>query len=176
MSEVDAKIKKALELKSEGNDYFAKGDVKNAFFKWHCAYLYLKPYESPLQMLGNTGQKNSPEQQQQINTLTTQVLLNLALLQSKENKNEKVIENCTKVIQIDPSSSKAYFRRGQAYLNMKDSERAETDLNKANELAPGDKNILAELRQLRKLKTEEDQKQKKAFQNMFSKTLTDDDK
>jgi len=37
----------------------------------------------------------------------------------------------------------------------------------------GDKSILAELQKLRKLKIEEDQKQKKAFQNMFAKMSVD---
>ena len=64
---------------------------------------------------------------------------------------------------------KGLFRRGQAYVLIKDDEAAEGDFKAALELAggEGDKAVLAELNRLRARKQALVDKQKKAYWKMF---------
>jgi peptidyl-prolyl isomerase D len=63
---------------------------------------------------------------------------------------------------------KALYRRGLAYVALKDDESAEKDFSEASKLSPGDKAVSTELAKLRKRAQELREKQKKAFGKMFA--------
>jgi Flp pilus assembly protein TadD len=59
----------------------------------------------------------------------------------KEGDNENVIKYANKLLQMNPDNVKILFRRGMAYTNMMEFEKAKEDLVKANKLEPQDKQV-----------------------------------
>ena len=57
-----------------------------------------------------------------------------------------VLKMCTKVLDIETSNSKVYYRRRIAYFKMKEFDFAESDLLKAKQLEPISKVIEKQLR------------------------------
>lgn len=55
----------------------------------------------------------SSGQSAEIKSLTLAVHLNMALCHFKQNKYDRVIDDCNKALQLEPNSVKALFRRGQ---------------------------------------------------------------
>ncbi len=53
-----------------------------------------------------------------------------------QGKPEKAIDAYTKAIRLDPNQAAVYFRRGLAYCAKGENQKAETDLDKARQLAP----------------------------------------
>lgn len=66
---------------------------------------------------------------------------NLTLWYLKEGDNENVIKYANKLLQMNPDNVKILFRRGMAYTNMMEFEKAKEDLVKANKLEPQDKQV-----------------------------------
>ena len=69
---------------------------------------------------------------------------------------------------------KALFRRGKAYIAIKDLDRAEADLKKAQSLDANDKSITKELQILHQKNKQSEQKQKKFYSNLFQKAATEE--
>jgi FK506-binding protein 4/5 len=70
------------------------------------------------------------------------------------------------VLELDPTNVKALFRRAQALMSMNDFELAETDLNKASELAPNDADVRKQMVMLKELEKQHAQKQKQYALNL----------
>ncbi|KAK2146133.1 hypothetical protein LSH36_630g01098 [Paralvinella palmiformis] len=70
-------------------------------------------------------------------------------------------------LDIDQSSAKALFRRGQAYRGLKDSDKALADYKKALEYEPGDKAIKKEIALIYKGIAEYKKKEKAMYARMF---------
>ena len=90
-------------------------------------------------------EKLTGEDKQRVQKFICSVLLNAAAclikMQTPASPKE-VIWTCTKVLELDKSCVKAYYRRAMAYISMDSSttlELAVKDLTKAAQLAPGDK-------------------------------------
>lgn len=66
---------------------------------------------------------------------------NLTLCYLKEGDNENVIKYANKLLQMNPDNVKILFRRGMAYTNMMEFEKAKDDLVRANKLEPQDKQV-----------------------------------
>jgi tetratricopeptide (TPR) repeat protein len=80
-------------------------------------------------------------------------------------KGQEAKDACTKALEIDDKSVKAYFRRGCAWLAMNEADKAEADLKKAEELDPNDAAIKKELKGVAALRA----KNKKAESNFAKK-------
>jgi len=92
--------------------------------------------------------------------------LNMAFCYLKLGEHQKCVDACSKALELG-SSSKAYFRRGQAFLELRNMAGAKADLERARELTPNDSAIVAELRKLRSAYSKADPKEKKSFAKMF---------
>lgn len=95
--------------------------------------------------------------------------LNLALCYLKVNEHLEAKSSATAAIEIDPSNEKAYFRRGQALINLGDAEIAVHDFKKVLELEPNNKAAQNQLAICQKVLKEQLQKEKKIYANMFDK-------
>ncbi|XP_012373350.1 peptidyl-prolyl cis-trans isomerase D [Octodon degus] len=71
-------------------------------------------------------------------------------------------------LEIDPSNTKALYRRAQGWQGLKEYDQALADLKKAQEIAPEDKAIQAELLKVKqKIKAQKD-KEKAVYAKMFA--------
>lgn len=94
--------------------------------------------------------------------------LNLAAARIKLGEPKEALEQCSKAVDIDASSVKALYRRGQASLMLGDIEAARSDLMDAAKREPQNKDVRKELEKLKSQSTALKQQQKKLFGGMFS--------
>ncbi|KAJ8986072.1 hypothetical protein NQ317_003366 [Molorchus minor] len=105
-----------------------------------------------------------------LDTLRNTLMLNLAAVKLKRNKYKQALELCNEIIKKDRMSGKAYYRRAQARLGLKDYDKAIDDLNTAVSNIPNDKNVLDLLNKTKKLKLAYLKREKKdVFQNVSMK-------
>ena len=94
--------------------------------------------------------------------------LNLAAARIKLGEPKEALEQCNKAVDIDASSVKALYRRGQASLMLGDIEAARSDLMDAAKREPQNKDVRKELEKLKSQSTALKQQQKNLFGGMFS--------
>lgn len=123
------KIQKMENLKKEGNDLLKNGEYQKAYDKYTEAS-ELDP--------------NAPN-------LNSQLYCNRSAAAQKMNNHKLAIEDATKAIDLNPNYSKAYQRRSQSYTKLEKYEEALYDLNKVNELEPGNRDISKQIKELSKL-------------------------
>lgn len=75
--------------------------------------------------------------------------------------------NILQVLKLKSNNGKAYFRRGQAEIALKNYEEAINDLWQAKKLYPENKHILQELKKAKDLLLEYRNQQKHSFKNLF---------
>lgn len=102
-------------------------------------------------------------------TLLLSANLNLALCYLKINDYPEARSAATAAIELDPANEKAFFRRGQALLNIGDAEVAVDDFKKVLELEPNNKAAQNQLTVCQNIIKQQLQKEKKIYANMFDK-------
>lgn len=106
-----------------------------------------------------------------LKALRIQFHLNLALVALRAENYSDVIKSASHALELDLSKNdqaKAYYRRGQAYGEMKDDKAAIEDLKRAAELTPEDTGVQHELEAARRRVRERREKERKAYAKMFS--------
>lgn len=68
---------------------------------------------------------------------------------------------------MDKANSKAYFRRGQAYIGLNEYELGLKDLQQALLECPSNKDILQEIHKVKKIKNSYLEIEKATYQRMF---------
>eukprot|EP01098_Paradermamoeba_levis_P015208 TRINITY_DN7592_c0_g1_i1.p1 TRINITY_DN7592_c0_g1~~TRINITY_DN7592_c0_g1_i1.p1 ORF type:complete len:784 (+),score=306.59 TRINITY_DN7592_c0_g1_i1:93-2354(+) len=150
------KIEVAQKKKLQGNQVFKEYDYAEAAGYYAQALSYIEDLYKPTE-----------EQQKEVRELKISLLLNISACFLKLNKFARAIENCKKVIELDPTNIKALFRRAQANIKLKDLDAAMNDLKEANKLEPSNNDVVKELNSVKKLIQEEKEKEKKMYQKMF---------
>lgn len=136
----EEKLNKALGLKERGNSLYRSGDISLAFSRYRKAIMVL------ISML---PESNIPEDSlTDFTQARCHCYLNLAACQMKIKKWEYVIENCTKVLRIQPDNMKALYRRGQAYQQTKHFTAAKSDLQQCLKVEPKNKSVLTALQEI----------------------------
>lgn len=102
-------------LKTEGNEFFQKGDQEGAIKKYTEAYDLCTTEE---------------------NELKASILANRAACYRQLYNPDAVVADCTEAIELSPNYAKAYIRRAQAYENLEKYNEALEDFQKASILAP----------------------------------------
>ena len=151
------KIDIALHHKKQGNELFKSDNIISAACRYSKALKYL------ISINPDVSKADSVK----IKELKVLCLLNMAACQLKLEHFDHVLKTCTKVLDIETSNSKAYYRRGMAYLKMKEFDLAESDLLKAKQLEPISKVIEEQLRVLQTQKQSNDQILQTAMKKMF---------
>eukprot|EP01094_Clydonella_sp_ATCC50884_P024094 TRINITY_DN5953_c1_g1_i2.p1 TRINITY_DN5953_c1_g1~~TRINITY_DN5953_c1_g1_i2.p1 ORF type:complete len:241 (+),score=95.30 TRINITY_DN5953_c1_g1_i2:109-723(+) len=164
------KIADAAALKQSGNEHFKAGALSKALYDYHIGWLHLKGLSGSVSMVPESArQEVSGEETQQIKDLTISIHLNMAAVHLKQEKFEKVIEDCNVLLALDSSNVKGLFRRGKARLALNNVDAAEEDLLAAKAGAPTDAGILRELKVLERKKAAAAKKLKSMYSNMFGR-------
>lgn len=100
----------------------------------------------------------------------------MSICYAKLGNTAKAFENAQLALQLDETNIKALFRRGQAYLEMGDIDRARQDLEKVKEKLPNDPLVKKEIEKLDKKLNEYHMKEKKMYEKIFEKMSTMKDK
>jgi len=177
---IPEKVAEATRYKEAGNSLYKEKKYKAAAGKYHRALLYLKGIDVDLhgtpaflqEMCVHPGQQNTmpPELEQQCIQLNISVHNNLcACMLLMENSNLERIKHLAEVvIELDDKNEKAWFRKGQAAVKLKDLDCAHQCFKKVQELSNGSNQeadrLLRDIEH--KLQHQKD-KEKKMYQNMF---------
>ncbi|KAI9344791.1 hypothetical protein DFJ73DRAFT_839688 [Zopfochytrium polystomum] len=167
---VEEKIAKGKEQKDIGNQAFKNGDNQAALRSYHNAVLYLSGLDSS-SMNGIVGNQKELEQSLKDDIMKTLATChnNIAAVHIRNQKWDRAITYCNKVLEKQPENSKALFRRGQSNLALNNLDAAEADLVKAAKLEPKDAAIRGELAKIKKRREEYAEKQKKEWKGMFDR-------
>jgi len=143
------RIKLATIYKELGNEQYKLQSYTSALFAYNRMEFILK---SVGQSLGGTlglvaeqGQADVTEEEElEVKALQYAQCANRAQIYLIKKKWEKAEQAATKALTYK-ETERAYFRRGQAWMNMQNVEKAIEDFEKALSLSPGDKAIASQL-------------------------------
>jgi len=139
-------IKEADSIRIRANEFFNNSHYVES----------IENYNEALKILDfQTSSEEIKEKQQKSKLLC---MLNRAAANLKLGNNDEVIDDCSFVLSVQPENKKALTRRGTAYMNKKEYEKANQDLTAALKLSPEDPTIINLIQQL-KLKWDEEKTQ-----------------
>ncbi|KAB5577562.1 40 kDa peptidyl-prolyl cis-trans isomerase [Coniochaeta sp. 2T2.1] len=153
----------ASDCKDYGNKAFKAGDISVALDKYQKGIRYLN--EDP-------DLDNEPaDTKQKMDALRAALNSNAALMNIKLAAWDDAVRAAKNAIDLgvlsDKDKAKALYRRGVAYVKLKDEELAIKDLQEAKKLAPEDKAVIAELAAVKKAAAERLAKEKAAYKKFF---------
>lgn len=163
-------------LKGIGNEQFKAQNYELAKNKYTKTLRYLNQSDSDGETTSSDEEVEKAEkvkkeniQEEKIQSLTISCLLNRAFCQIKLGDHAGAVADCNKVLDVDDKNVKALYRKGQAYMNMKDFDQAMVGFQAAAKLEPNDKSIKNEMARLKKLMEEHRNKEKQIYSKMFGK-------
>jgi FK506-binding protein 4/5 len=148
----DEKLERAKKLKEAGGRLFQAGRY------WFAANRYggvNKLYEHD---------KNVPEEAKSLNKISK---LNFSFCQIKLENFKTAESTLSKILKEDPDNVKALYRRGQALMGLKETERALIDLKHANQVDPGNVDVRTLLVKCRDENKRVNEESKSLFTRMF---------
>nr|XP_023026363.1 peptidyl-prolyl cis-trans isomerase FKBP4-like [Leptinotarsa decemlineata] len=110
---------------------------------------------------------DSPEAER--NSLLLASYLNISLCQLKLGDYPKARDAATSALDIDPNNEKAFYRRGQALLNLKEPDLASKDFMRCLEINPDNTVVKCKLDFCKKIIRKQLYEEKKIYANMFDK-------
>ncbi|KAH7447367.1 hypothetical protein KP509_01G103500 [Ceratopteris richardii] len=152
------KLNAASKRKEEGNALFRVGKYWRAGKKYERAARYVEQDKAFLE-----------EEKQQAQALKLSCYLNSAACKLKLNEFRLAVDLCTRVLELDPENLKALYRRIQAYIQVGELALAESDIKKALQIDPDNKEIKLELKKLRQIESQYEKKSAEMFENLFSR-------
>eukprot|EP00898_Chlorokybus_atmophyticus_P002511 jgi/Chlat1/3260/Chrsp22S00255 len=150
----------AAAAREAGNRLFKDGNTKLAFAK----------YQKTLRKLEKAaGEWSQAEGETIIEPLKTSFLLNIAACQLKQKEYLEAAQSCNKVLELQPGSAKALYRRGQALAALGEFDAARADYEAMAEMDDGAHEVdsRAALAQLAVKVREYEERSKKTFAGMF---------
>eukprot|EP00930_Biecheleria_cincta_P089362 TRINITY_DN78650_c0_g1_i1.p1 TRINITY_DN78650_c0_g1~~TRINITY_DN78650_c0_g1_i1.p1 ORF type:complete len:201 (+),score=62.99 TRINITY_DN78650_c0_g1_i1:153-755(+) len=179
-AEILSQIEQAESYKQEGNARFKAQDFRKALGSYHKVFCYVNGLQMPgenseasqyTQMMGksNSGSAVPADKVEDVKKLKQSTHLNMAACYLKVGEHRKCIDACSKALAHSPIS-KAYFRRGQAHLELRNLDEAKEDFEEAQKLEPQDKAIEMELKKLKVAFSKHEAQERKRYANMFSKS------
>lgn len=145
-------------IKESGNHFYRIGDFCRSARKYKKVTRYYNLFKD---------HTVDDENRQQLDTFQLVNLTNLAATELKLKEFIDVRFSCNAAIKLDPSNSKAFYRRGVANLELKDYELAIEDLKTAHNFVPGNKAILKEFERAKKFLLEYRAVEKTKYRKMF---------
>lgn len=157
--------------KTLGTQLFKENNLEGAAIQYSKALKYIIPVTTPNIHLEI---EELESEEREVISLKSTLMLNLAACQLKFKQYPHVVENCNRVLELEPKNVKALYRRGQAHTNMNDFERAREDLTEAKKLEPGNRAIDEQLKVLDSKVSQQNAKYKDALKSMFQSAPGDD--
>jgi tetratricopeptide (TPR) repeat protein len=84
--------------------------------------------------------------------LKKSILLNLSIVTNNTGDFKETLIQCTKALDIDEKTTKAYYLRSKAHLKLKNYDEAVDDIKAAIKLSPADKALRDEYENIKKEK------------------------
>lgn len=162
MEAAEEQVKQAQAYKEEGNQHFSEGNYKKALSSYHKVILYLKGLQ-PAPEGSKAATSKVPEETQK---LMQQTKLNMAACYLKVGEHQKCVDACSDVLQHGPSA-KAHFRRGQAYLELRNFAGAKAEFAEVKRLEPENTEVDAELRKVKAAMSKGDAAERETYSKMF---------
>ncbi|XP_077373155.1 peptidyl-prolyl cis-trans isomerase FKBP4 [Festucalex cinctus] len=159
------KLEQSVVVKEKGTQYFKKGLFKQASMQYKRIISWLEN-ESAL----------SEEEEEKAKALRLAAHLNLAMCYLKLKEPNQALEKCNKALELDESSEKALFRRGEALFSMKEFDKARDDFQRVVQLYPANKAAKSQMVLCQKHMKEQHEKDKRTYANMFQKFAERDSK
>lgn len=156
---VTEKWRRASYHKERGLELYARGMYQYAFRRFGLTLKYLISLEQDVP---------SGEEGMDIKGLKLSCYLNLAACQMRHHNFENVVKNASKALNLQPNNAKALYRRGSAYLELQEYEKAQEDLLAAQQLEPKNQAIARQLQILKSRVQKLNQYYAKAMKKMFS--------
>lgn len=139
-----------------------------ALFKQECWAEAQTRFVQALSVLGQLYDTTSEENKTKKAEIALSCHLNIASCSVRLGIWRNAINNSTSALEIAPENPKAYFRRGQAYVGLKEYAEAVKDLEKASVLSKQDAMVQVELGRARQALEVQKAKEKKMYSKMFS--------
>lgn len=158
LNDVEKIVSIAEDVKNIGNTLFKSQNWEMATKKYNKALRYVESSKDV------TGDDNI----EKLNPIALSCNLNIAACKLKMADWRAAIESCYEALEIDPSNTKALYRRAQGWQGLKDYDQALEDLKKAHEVAPEDKAISAELIRVKQKMKEQKEKERAVYAKMFA--------
>lgn len=153
---VEKKLQVVEQIRQLGNDLFKEQKFNEASKKYSKALKYCAE-DFP-----------SPDEKTQLDNAKVPCLLNRAACYLKLKRAQDAVDDCSAVLLIDSNNVKAYFRRGQAYIDLKNDDKAKIDLLAASKLNPSDKAVTQMLAEIKQREDKYKNKEKEMAARMFS--------
>ncbi|XP_018326753.1 peptidyl-prolyl cis-trans isomerase D-like [Agrilus planipennis] len=153
----DEFIKAASMIKNSGNFYYKNKQFYDAHRKYKKAIRYIEYLEK----------KKLPFNEKEAHSVKVTSMLNFAAVKLKKGKHLDALKVCNKILSINPDDRKALFRRAQARVGLKEYDEALNDLKNLLKLYPKEKEVINELENVMKLKSNYLLKEKILFTKMF---------
>ncbi|XP_049850923.1 uncharacterized protein LOC126324476 [Schistocerca gregaria] len=147
-------IKIALSEKDKGNLNFKNGSLKEAELHYKCALEKL-----------NFVFATSESQKDMISSIKLTCHNNRAACQLQLKNFTEAKQSCDKVLYLDPSNVKAFYRRARAHCEKHDFERAKRDIIRAIKIKPADLTLRNELEKIKQLEAADNEKLKLTYSN-----------
>ncbi|XP_062992200.1 peptidyl-prolyl cis-trans isomerase D [Elgaria multicarinata webbii] len=158
LKEIDKVVSIAEDIKNIGNTFFKSQN-------WEMA---VKKYSKSLRYIEDSKAVAEEADSAKLNAAALTCYLNIAACKLKLSEWQDAIENCAKVLAIDPTNTKALYRRAQAWEATRDYDQALADLQKAQGIAPQDKAIQMQVQKIKQKIKKEKEKEKAAYAKMFA--------
>uniref|UniRef100_A0A8C9CAT9 peptidylprolyl isomerase n=1 Tax=Phocoena sinus TaxID=42100 RepID=A0A8C9CAT9_PHOSS len=143
-------------------------NIGNIFFKSQNWEMAIKKYTKVLRYVEGSKAATENASGAKLQPVTLSCGLNIGAWKLKMSDWQGAVDSCLEALEIDPANTKALYRRAQGWQGLKEYDRALADLKKAQEIAPEDKAIQAELLRVKqKIKAQKD-KEKAAYAKMFA--------
>ncbi|KAG5192457.1 hypothetical protein JKP88DRAFT_351884 [Tribonema minus] len=165
----ETRLADASKLREAGNELFKAGDLAAAERRYRRALHHVDMDELQVQF-GLTDAHRAA-----LFAVKVPVLLNIcqcALRSAAPGGAAEVIELATAAIAMDAGSAKAYFWRAKARMAAAgggDIARAQEDMARAAELAPGDRGVRAGLQALRMRAREQERRSRRMWSGLFER-------
>ncbi|KAG3276006.1 peptidyl-prolyl cis-trans isomerase D isoform X1 [Urocitellus parryii] len=143
-------------------------NIGNTFFKSQNWEMAMKKYAKVLRYVDSSKAVIEKADGSRLQSIALSCVLNIGACKLKMSNWQGAVDSCLEALEMDPSNTKALYRRAQGWQGLKEYDQALADLKKAQEIAPEDKAIQAELLKVKqKIKAEKD-KEKAVYAKMFA--------
>lgn len=135
-----------IDLKDVNKILLIAEDVKNignTFFKSQNWEMAIKKYTKVLRYVEGSKAVIEQADRSKLQPIALSCVLNIGACKLKMSNWQGAIDSCLEALELDPSNTKALYRRAQGWQGLKEYDQALADLKKAQEIAPEDKGKLA---------------------------------
>ncbi|XP_055452646.1 peptidyl-prolyl cis-trans isomerase D [Psammomys obesus] len=143
-------------------------NIGNTFFKSQNWEMAIKKYAKVLRYMDSSKAVVEKADLSRLQPIALSCVLNIGACKLKMSDWQGAIDSCLEALEMDPSNTKALYRKAQGWQGLKEYDQALADLKKAQEIAPGDKAIQAEMLKVKQMIKAQKDKEKAVYAKMFA--------